>query len=159
MRLVIKSLSLLLVLLALLAAALWFSWRGPQPPLPSQQAFVNGHILTMDAENRIAEALLLNGERIEAVGSNAEIRALIDDDATVYDLQGRTLLPGFIDAHGHFPGLGQARLQLDLRQAANWEDIVALVRDAVAVDTTTTTANCSAVVPRFRPQTFESEPT
>ncbi|WP_286694777.1 amidohydrolase [Spongiibacter sp. UBA1325] len=114
MRLMIKSLSLLLVLLALLAAALWFSWRGPQPPLPSQQAFVNGHILTMDAENRIAEALLLNGERIEAVGNNAEIRALIDDDVTVYDLQGRTLLPGFIDAHGHFPGTGLSARGVDL---------------------------------------------
>jgi predicted amidohydrolase YtcJ len=51
---------------------------------------------------------------IEAVGSTEEIMALVGDDTEVVDLRGRTLLPGFIDAHGHFPGSGMRVIGADL---------------------------------------------
>lgn len=114
MRLIIKSLSLLTLLLTLLVGGLWYSWKGPQPELPKQQLFVNGQILSMDADNRRFEAMLVTGQTIEALGSNEAMRALAGPSAKVYDLQGRTLLPGFIDAHGHFPGTGLSARGLDL---------------------------------------------
>ena len=81
--------------------------RLPAPP--EHQVFINGDVLTMDADNRVVEAISLRGDRIEAVGSTAEIMAVADDDTLVVDLRGRTLLPGFIDAHGHFPDSGMTR--------------------------------------------------
>ena len=68
----------------------------------------------MDAENSIVEAISVRHDRIEATGTNVEINALIDDDTVIVDLAGRTLMPGFIDAHGHFPGSGFDVLAVDL---------------------------------------------
>ena len=86
--------------------------RPPEPP--AQQLFINGNVMTMDANNRIVEALAVRADRIEAVGSTGEIMALAEEGAEVVDLAGRTLLPGFVDAHGHFPGSGQKVIAADL---------------------------------------------
>lgn len=101
-----------LVLVAVLGGLAAIALRTPAPP--AHQAFINGNILTMDAENSVVEALSTRGELIEAVGSTAEIMALVDDDTVVVDLRGRTLLPGFVDAHGHFPGSGMGVIAADL---------------------------------------------
>lgn len=77
-----------------------------QGPPGVDLAYVNGEILTMNATNEIAQAVAVQGETIHAVGSNAHIRALIGANTRVVDLAGKTLLPGFIDAHGHFPESG-----------------------------------------------------
>ncbi len=112
-KLLIAIAALLLTLAAIVAGALlWL--RGATPPLPAHQVYINGVVLTMDADNRVAEAVSVRGERIEAVGTNAEIEALIGADTLVRDLGGRTLLPGFIDAHGHFPGSGLGIMGADL---------------------------------------------
>ena len=63
----------------------------------------NGTILTMDSGGSQAQALAVRGETILAVGSDAEIMALADQHTVVTDLRGRTMLPGFIDGHSHFP--------------------------------------------------------
>ena len=86
--------------------------RLPQPP--EQQLFINGTVLTMDVDNRVVEALATRGDRIEAVGSTEEIMALAGEGTEVIDLRGRALLPGFIDAHGHFPGSGLKVVAADL---------------------------------------------
>ncbi len=107
--------TLLLVLLALgfgVGVLLKIAIRTPQPPL--HQVFINGNILTMDSNNSIAQALSTRRERIEAVGSTEEIMALVGDDTEVVDLRGRTLLPGFVDAHSHFPGSGMRVVAADL---------------------------------------------
>ena len=84
------------------------------PQAPPHQVFINGNVLTMDANNTVAEALSTKGELIEAVGSTDEIMALVGNETEVIDLRGRTLLPGFIDAHGHFPGSGLRVVAADL---------------------------------------------
>jgi predicted amidohydrolase YtcJ len=86
--------------------------RLPQPP--EHQLFINGSVLTMDVDNRVVEALATRGDRIEAVGSTEEIMALAGEGTEVIDLRGRALLPGFIDAHGHFPGSGLKVVAADL---------------------------------------------
>ena len=68
--------------------------------------YVGGPILTMDADNRVVEALLVEGERIAAVGAEDEVRRHAGAGVREVDLGGRALLPGFVDAHGHFPGAG-----------------------------------------------------
>jgi hypothetical protein len=87
----------------------WWALR----PGPGRVLYRGGPILTLDAEGRLAEALVTEGDRIVAVGSEREL-ATWQDGARVVDLAGRALLPGFIDAHGHFPGAGIFAVVADL---------------------------------------------
>lgn len=104
------------ILLILAAVVLLYLGRAaifPAQP-PKSQLFINGTVLTMDAEHRIVEAIALEGKRIAALGSSREILTLKRESSIVHDLKGATLLPGFIDAHGHFPGWGGDGLVVDL---------------------------------------------
>jgi predicted amidohydrolase YtcJ len=66
--------------------------------------FINGKIWTADDTRPKAEALAVSGDKIVAVGSTKEIRALAGPDTAVADLKGRLMVPGFQDSHLHFPG-------------------------------------------------------
>ena len=66
-----------------------------------QKLYYNGTIVTVDHCNTKAQAVLIEGDRIKAVGANEAIMALAAADAEKIDLQGKTMLPGFIDAHSH----------------------------------------------------------
>lgn len=84
------------------------------PEAPRHQVFLNGEVLTVDSSNKVAEAVSVRDGRIELVGSSEEVSALIAEQTEVVDLLGRTLIPGFVDAHGHFPGSGQTAFTVDL---------------------------------------------
>ncbi len=77
---------------------------------PDAKLFFNGPILTMDAQNPECEAVLTRGGQIAAVGSEADLRARMPADTQEVDLQGQTLMPAFIDPHGHFPDSGFVEL-------------------------------------------------
>ena len=62
----------------------------------------NGKIVTVDDRFTIAQALAISGERIVAVGSNADIEKLKTSATEAIDLQGKTVIPGLIDNHAHF---------------------------------------------------------
>jgi len=64
---------------------------------------INGRIVTVDAEDSVAEAVAVRGRRIEAVGSDEDVSIWIGELTEVIDLQGKTVLPGLIDSHMH-PG-------------------------------------------------------
>ncbi len=64
----------------------------------------DGKIFTMDARQPWAQALAIRGSQIAAVGSDADINALIDPQTKVFSLGGRTVIPGFNDAHTHYIG-------------------------------------------------------
>jgi predicted amidohydrolase YtcJ len=129
---------LLLILLALvvgLGLLAGIALRTPQAP--AHQVFINGSVLTMDASNPVAEALSVRGERIQNVGTTEEIMAQVDDETEVMDLQGRTLMPGFIDAHSHFPGSGLAVIAADLNSPPIGDkrtiaDVLAALREQAA---------------------------
>lgn len=65
-----------------------------------------GVILTMDEGDRVVEAVAVGDGRILAVGSEKDVLALGDEQTEQVDLKGRTLIPAFIDPHGHFPESG-----------------------------------------------------
>jgi predicted amidohydrolase YtcJ len=91
-----------------------------------------GKVVTVDESRPEAEAVAIAGERIVAVGSDAEIEGFIGPDTEVIELNGRLAVPGFIEGHGHFMSLGRSRTILDLTQPRNWDEVVALVRGAAA---------------------------
>ena len=64
--------------------------------------YINGTVLTMDSLNTVCEAVAIKNGRILEAGSTERIRELQDDNTVVNDLEGKTLIPGFIDSHSHF---------------------------------------------------------
>lgn len=68
---------------------------------PADQILLNGNLITIEPNQPLAEAIAIRDGRIQAVGTDDEIRAYQGSDTAVIDLQGRTLMPGFIDGHSH----------------------------------------------------------
>src|SRR5439155_15283961 len=78
--------------------------------------FIDGNLLTQDPARLHAEALAVEGDRIAAVGSRTDVERAVRPGARTVDLGGRTLVPGFNDAHAHAWKLGQLLTSvLDLR--------------------------------------------
>jgi predicted amidohydrolase YtcJ len=87
---------------------------------------INGNIHTVDAKDRVVEAIAIAGGKIEATGSTESILAA-SGDAHVYDLGGRSVVPGFIDSHAHIDREGQRRAHAglgDCRSIADVQDVV-----------------------------------
>ena len=74
--------------------------------------FLGQNIITMDASN--VSAVAVRGDRIVVAGSEQDARALQGEGTRVIELGERALLPGFIDAHGHFAGVARYVDMLDL---------------------------------------------
>ncbi|MDR4887864.1 amidohydrolase [Fredinandcohnia sp. QZ13] len=63
--------------------------------------FMNGEVVTVDDDNSVVESVAVKGNHLIAVGSNQEIQEYISYETNVIDLHGKSVLPGFIDAHLH----------------------------------------------------------
>lgn len=116
-------------LLAVLSACAADS--GPEASEAADLVLLNGNIATVEEDQPTAQALASRDGRIVAIGSDEEIRGFIGDDTEVIDLEGRFAMPGFIEGHAHYMGVGQAQLQLDLMDVESWEEIVQMVAGAV----------------------------
>ncbi len=90
----------------------------------------NGNIVTLDATTPKAQAIAITNGKITALGTNAQIAKEIQPSTKVIDLAGRLAIPGFIEGHGHFTGVGQMKMSLNLMGAKNWDAIVAMVSAA-----------------------------
>ena len=115
--------------LALALAALPLAACTPAAPR-ADLVLVGGRVVTMDSTRPEAQAVAVRGDRIVAVGTDAEVRALAGSATRVVELGGRLLIPGFIEGHGHFTSLGEAKMMLDLSTATSWEAIVGMVAEA-----------------------------
>lgn len=110
----------------LAAGQTWYWQRGP-----AELVLRNGHVVTVDPAHPEAQAVAVTAGKILAVGSDEQIQTYVGSRTRVIDLKGRLLIPGFIDAHAHFMGMGEALKELDLTKARTWDEIVHLVADAV----------------------------
>jgi predicted amidohydrolase YtcJ len=99
---------------------------------PADLVLRNGQIVTMDDGTPTAEAVAIRGHTIVAVGTDAELARFVGRGTEVIDLEGRLAIPGFIEGHGHFMGVGQAKMNLDLMNVRNWDEVVQMVAAAAA---------------------------
>ncbi|HKX61705.1 MAG TPA: amidohydrolase family protein, partial [Verrucomicrobiae bacterium] len=79
---------------------------------------INATVHTMDAQRPTAGALAIVGNRIEAVGTSAQMKALAGTRTRVFNARKQLVLPGFNDAHVHFLSGGFQLSSVDLRDAA-----------------------------------------
>jgi predicted amidohydrolase YtcJ len=108
--------------------------RYKAPPAAAEAAdtvLFNGTVLTVDANDRVAQAVAIRGGKILAVGSNDEVRRLATKSTRVIDLHGRTVTPSLIDTHAHFQEV-EALYSLDLSDATSIAEIAQRVKAKVA---------------------------
>ena len=92
---------------------------------------VNGHIITVDKNFRIAEAVAIRDGRFIAIGSNKAIESLADPNVEVIDLKGRTVVPGFIDGHAHMDREGLKFILPSLDGVRSIDDILEVIKQEV----------------------------
>lgn len=89
----------------------------------AEKIFYNGDILTME-DNLEAEAVLIKNGKIEALGSKEVILALKTEETELVDLQGKTLMPAFIDTHSHISALTQTLTLVSLSECKSIGEII-----------------------------------
>jgi len=125
----------------LISIALGFSlsvtaYTEPLDPPKADSIFFGGDILTMVSEQpQYAEALVITGEEITFVGDKESSLNYAGENTELIDLQGKTLLPGFIDPHSHVYGVGLQAMVANLLpppdgQAKTVDDLVRLLSEA-----------------------------
>ena len=99
-----------------------------------RKVLFHGNVITMDPDRPRAEAIAIAGNRILAVGSDEEIERTIAAGTDVIDLEGRTVVPGFIDAHAHPLGYGlaQANIWVDCSDVTRVDDLVRKAEEKAA---------------------------
>ena len=98
---------------------------------PADLVLTNGRVVTVEESQPEAQAIAVTGDRIVAVGSSGDIRQYVGPATKVVDVSGQLVVPGFVEGHGHFTGVGAAQLNLNLMNARSWDEIVTMVAEAV----------------------------
>jgi predicted amidohydrolase YtcJ len=120
-----------IVIGVLALASAWGAGVPGRVPEAADLVLLGGKIVTMNPRQPQAEAIAIIGSRIARVGSAREIEAMIGPGTRVIPLNGRLVVPGFIESHGHLLGLGQSRLLLDLRGTKSAEEVAERVAQRV----------------------------
>jgi hypothetical protein len=89
------------VLMTVVGGEVVFTDASLEAAAPVDLLLVNGNVVTVDSEFSVAQAVAISDGRFVRVGRNPEVRALAGPDTRVVDLEGRTVVPGFIDTHSH----------------------------------------------------------
>ncbi|WP_272423377.1 amidohydrolase [Polyangium jinanense] len=100
---------------------------SPQSQNPADFVLLGGAVRTLDPARPQATAIAVRGDRIVAVGTDAEVGAFVGPETRVERLSGRAVIPGLVDGHCHLHGLGVALESLDVRGKKSPEDVAQLV--------------------------------
>jgi hypothetical protein len=96
---------------------------------PADLVVTNAEVHTLDSPDETCEALAVRDGELVRVGDAYEVDFLVGADTAVLDVDGRVVLPGFVDAHTHLPMVGRRLVHADLSTAEAAVDAVALLRD------------------------------
>lgn len=118
-----STMAMMTIMAVISAAAAAQAQSPPPPPAPADAIYHNGVVVTMDdaapqgQAQAVAQAVALSGTKILAVGTDAAVMKYRGPSTKVTDLKGKTVVPGFIDAHSHLAAYGY------FNDPANWVDI------------------------------------
>ena len=94
-----------------------------------RKIYFNGNIITVNDKQPIVDAILVENGKIVKVGLKEEILKLKNDDTELVDLDGKTMLPGFIDSHGHIIAVAQTLMIVNLSDANSKEEFIEMLKD------------------------------
>jgi len=94
----------------------------------AELVFKNGIVYTVDEKMPQAQAVAVAAGKILEIGSNEEIQKFVDKETKVIDLDGKTMVPGFIDSHYHFMGVGQREYHLNLDGTKSLDEFLERVK-------------------------------
>jgi predicted amidohydrolase YtcJ len=96
--------------------------------LPNKYLLLNGHIVTMDDDNSKAEAVAIDNGQIVCVGSLSDMNKFLEQGWPYYDLNEKTVIPGFIDCHSHLDltGIMQSGYRVD--EASTISELIRMIR-------------------------------
>ena len=103
-----------------------FAWFITSTSQRADMLIVNAKVYTVDNESSVAEAIAIRGNRIAAVGTTADLKKRFESE-NVLDAGGKTIVPGFIDSHGHVSGLGSSLVELNLVGTTSVQQIAEMV--------------------------------
>jgi hypothetical protein len=128
-----RRLGFVAVLIALFTILFLVNRRMRSTVDPADLVLMNGKIVTVDDRVPAASWIAVRGDRVAALGSEPKgYTRYVGDGTEIVDLGGALTVPGLIESHGHFTGLGSSKMILDLTKARSWDEIVALVAEAAA---------------------------
>lgn len=120
-------------LIGMLFLTLFSSCKNQKSQSISSTVYLNGKITTMtenpDGSPNIEEAVMVKDGKIFAVGTKNDVLKLVDKNTMKVDLNGKTLLPGFIDSHSHILSYAQSLAIAQLQQAESFDDIIETMKD------------------------------
>ena len=96
-----------------------------------RKIYFNGNIITVNEKEPIIDAVLVENGKIIKTGSKEEILKLKNEDTELVDLDGKTMLPGFIDPHSHIIAVAQTLMIVNLSDANSKEEFIAILKDYV----------------------------
>ena len=99
---------------------------------PAEMIITNARIWTGNADQPFAEAMVISGDTIVAIGDNREVRKFRSEADTVIDLGGRFVTPGFIDSHLHLLQGGSNLASVQLRDASTPEEFIKRIKEYAA---------------------------
>jgi predicted amidohydrolase YtcJ len=88
---------------------------------------INANVWTVDANNPTAEAIAIENGKILQIGLNQDIIKLKGENTQEIDAKGAFVMPGWIEGHGHFSGLGKSLQNLNFLKSKNWDEILEMV--------------------------------
>ncbi|WP_171178888.1 amidohydrolase [Ruegeria sp. HKCCA4633] len=113
----------------MIAVGLLTSFATNSVAQTADTVLLNGNIYTMDASRPEAEAVAIMGTQIFYVGSDDGVQSLIGEETKVIDLQGQTVLPGFVSGHEHLVASGWTQLGVQLGSGQSKEDYLKLIKE------------------------------
>jgi predicted amidohydrolase YtcJ len=122
-----KNIGVLLILIIIFSL---YSSRCTRQSASADLVLKNGIIYTAEDPRSVHQAIAMKKDKIIQIGTNRGIENTITKKTAVIDLEGKTVLPGFIDSHAHFMNLGYLKLNLDLNDTKSWPEILMMVQEA-----------------------------
>ncbi|MCO6484263.1 MAG: amidohydrolase [Saprospiraceae bacterium] len=111
----------------LITACVLAAGCAPQKHEGPDLILTGGAIYTVDSLQPFVTAMAIRDGRIMAVGADREILAMAGAETEIRDLKGQFVMPGLIEGHGHFRGLGESLSQLNLMDIRTWEEGLEMV--------------------------------
>ncbi len=122
------------ILVSIIITLMIAGWTSPESVIqttPADLVLRNGNVYTVNERRPKAEAIAVKGERVIFVGSTRDVQKYVGAKTRLIDLAGKTVVPGFADAHQHLPGVGFREMNLNLEGTTSLEDFLARVKERV----------------------------